>query len=266
MHTEGFIHNSAGENLLPIGLKAFLDYTPIANSNSARTPNRLYRNVRWGKHAELFFLDNRQYRDANLSADSEDRAKTMLGREQLNWLIENLEHSDATWKIIVSSIPISIPTGFPQDLGCDGWANFDDNTEPTIDGIPQSDTGFEQEIVSILRTLAENESKAVFITTDVHFAEVFKYTPFSEKPDFVVHEAVIGPGNAGIFPNRDFDTSLGSESLFFWGPESSLDVTTWEEAKVWFNYGVIDIDDNGNLTMSVKDTVGKTLYEQKLTP
>jgi len=48
---------SAAVHLLPMGLKAFLDYTPIRKSQ--RTPNRLYRNIRWGKHLELFFLDNR---------------------------------------------------------------------------------------------------------------------------------------------------------------------------------------------------------------
>ena len=33
--------------------------------------------------------------------------------------------SDATWKVIVSSVPMSIPTGFPAANGRDGWANFD---------------------------------------------------------------------------------------------------------------------------------------------
>jgi len=254
-----------GEPLLPIGLKAFLDYTPM--TTRSRTPKRLYRNVRWGRHAELFFLDNRQYRDANLAADAEDQQKTMLGREQLTWLNEKIKASNATWKIIVSSVPISIPTGFPQDLGRDGWANFDPNMDPIVDGtIPQSDTGFEQELIDILRTLQETHSKAVFITTDVHFAEVFSYTPFASDPSFVVHEVVIGPGNAGLFPNRDFDTTLGTSSLFFFGPNSAGDVTTWVEAKKWFNYGVIEIDQRGALSAKVKDTVGETQFELNLMP
>ena len=100
-----------GVHLLPIGLEAFLDYTPIAVA--ANTPKRLYRSLRWGKHLELFVLDTRQYRDANAAFDSPDRPKTMLGREQLTWLKESLAASDATWKVIVSSVPMSIPTGFP---------------------------------------------------------------------------------------------------------------------------------------------------------
>jgi len=57
----------AGEHLMPKGLNAFLDYNPIAEDSA--TPKRLYRNVRWGKHMEMFILDTRQYRDANFAAD-----------------------------------------------------------------------------------------------------------------------------------------------------------------------------------------------------
>src|SRR4029453_9280114 len=88
-----------GGPLLPLGLDAFLDYTPIAVAPN--TPKRLYRSLRWGKHMELFVLDTRQYRDANIAPDSPDRPKTMLGREQLTWLKESLAASDATWKVVV---------------------------------------------------------------------------------------------------------------------------------------------------------------------
>ena len=57
-----------GEPLLPNGLAAFLDYNPIPQP--ALTPKRLYRNIPWGRHLELFLLDTRQYRDANAAADA----------------------------------------------------------------------------------------------------------------------------------------------------------------------------------------------------
>lgn len=253
-----------GVKLLPVGLQAFLDYTPMIPHGDS--PNRLYRSVRWGKHAELFFLDNRQYRDHNLTADAEGRNKTMLGQVQLAWLKDKLRASQATWKIIVSGVPLSIPTGFPLNLGRDGFANDDTGTAPTVDGIPQSDTGFEQELVEILRTIQAGEMNAVFITTDVHFAEVFRYTPFADEPGFTVHEVVVGPGNAGIFPNRAFDKTLGTQSLFFHGPESAAAVTTWSEAKKWFNYGTIEIDADGHLVSHIKDTSGKSLYSLQLKP
>jgi alkaline phosphatase D len=253
-----------GERLLPVGLKAFLDYTPLARD--ARTPGRLYRRLRWGKHAELFVLDSRQYRDANLAIDSAARPKTMLGREQLAWLLAGLEDSDATWKIVVSSVPISIPTGVPPELGRDGFADFVEKPDLTPGGAKPDATGFEAELATILRKLQSLRTRALFITTDVHFAEVFRYTPFADDPSFVVHEAAVGPGNAGVFPNRAFDRSFGPEVLFFHGPESADAITSWEEAKRWFNYGTIAIGAEGNLTLRVKDTAGKTLYELGLKP
>ena len=242
-----------GAHLLPLGLEAFLDYTPIASSRE--TPKRLYRALRWGKHVELFVLDTRQYRDANSALDSATRPKTMLGREQLTWLKERLAASDATWKVIVSSVPISIPTGFPTTNGRDGWANFDQTT------------GYENELLDILRFMqARGISKPVWITTDVHFAEVFRYRPFPDDPSFTVHELATGPLNAGIFPNRDFDATLNPERLFFHGPATPEAVTSWEEAKRWFNFGELAVARDGRLTARIVDTAGTTLFSLELEP
>jgi alkaline phosphatase D len=242
-----------GVHLLPIGLEAFLDYTPIAVAPN--TPKRLYRSLRWGEHMELFVVDTRQYRDANAAADSADRPKTMLGREQLTWLKESLAASDATWKVIVSSVPMSIPTGFPPTGGRDGWANFDQTT------------GFEQELLEILRFMESNGiQNTIWITTDVHFAEAFRYRPFSSNPGFVVYELVTGPLNAGIFPNRDFDPTLNPEVLTFFGPPTAEAVTTWDEAKRWFNFGTLEFDRDGELTAEIVNTAGQTQFSMTLTP
>jgi alkaline phosphatase D len=243
----------SGAHLLPIGLEAFLEYTPIAVASN--TPGRLYRSLRWGPHVELFVLDTRQYRDANSALDTPERPKTMLGREQVTWLRERLGASNATWKVIVSSVPMSIPTGFPVANGRDGWANFDQQT------------GFEQELVGLLRFMAERGiDDTVWITTDVHFAEVFRYRPFPERPSFVVHELATGPLNAGIFPNRDFDPTLGPERLFFHGPTTPEAVTSWEEAKRWFNFGELEVRADGRLTARIVDTAGSTVFSLELAP
>jgi len=240
-----------GDHLLPKGLAAFMDYNPVAESS--QTPKRLYRSVKWGKNMEMFIIDTRQYRDANFAADSEAQPKTMLGREQLVWLKDALKKSDATWKIIASSVPMSIPTGSSGPRGRDGWANY------------QQEGGFEYELTDILRFMQQNGMQnVVFLTTDVHFAEGFQYVPFADAPDFKVYEFVSGPFNAGVFPNRAFDTSLNAERLFFFGAESSSDVTSWEQAKSWFNYGAIKIDEEGELTASINDVNGDAVYEISL--
>jgi alkaline phosphatase D len=243
----------SGAHLLPIGLEAFLDYTPIEPAPG--DPGRLYRSFRWGKHLHLFVLDTRRYRDANFAPDNAAQPKTMLGSEQLAWLKESLASSDATWKVIVSSVPMSIPTGFPPTNGRDGWANFDQAT------------GFERELLDILDFMQDRGiDNSIWITTDVHFAEVFRYRPFGEDPSFTVHELATGPLNAGIFPNHDFDQTLNPERLFFYAPESAGAVTSWAEAKRWFNFGTLVVGQDGKLTAGIVDTAGETVYSLDFAP
>ncbi len=236
-----------GEHLLPIGLKAFFDYNPIVVPET--TPNRLYRSIRWGKHAELFILDTRQYRDANFVDDRTDAPKTMLGREQVAWLKEKLAQSDATWKIIVSSVPISIPTGSAaSEKGRDGWANYD------------LDSGFENELLDILRYMHGLGIKNnLWLTTDVHFAEGFSYVPFADAPDFEIHEFVSGPLNAGLFPNEAFDDTLNPKRLFFHGSST----TDYETALDFFNFGAVEIDTQGDLAVSIINARGNKVFEKE---
>jgi alkaline phosphatase D len=242
-----------GVHLMPIGLQAFLDYTPVAIAQN--TPLRLYRSFRWGKNLELIVLDTRQYRDPNFEPDTDAHPKTMLGREQLTWLKEQLAASDATWNVIVSSVPMSIPTGFPPTNGRDGWANFDQNT------------GYERELLDILGFMRTHGVRnSVWITTDVHFAEAFRYVPFAGDPGFGVHELVTGPMNAGIFPTTDFDSTLDPDRLAFFGPPSAGAVTTWSEAKHWFNFGELELARDGSLTIRIVNTAGETEFERTLTP
>jgi alkaline phosphatase D len=243
-----------GVHLMPLGLQAFLDYTPVAIAEN--TPLRLYRSLRWGKNLELFVLDTRQYRDPNFETDTDAHPKTMLGREQVTWLKEKLAASDATWKVIVSSVPMSIPTGFPAvPNGRDGWANFDQAT------------GYERELIDILRFMHEHAIRnSVWITTDVHFAEAFRYIPFAADQGFVVYELVTGPMNAGIFPTPDFDMTLNPERLAFFGPPSPGAVTSWSQAKRWFNFGELALTSKGSLTMRIINTAGEIVFERTLTP
>ncbi len=240
-------------HLMPLGRHALQDYTPTTRDPS--DPNRLYRSIRYGAHLELIVLDTRQYRDANISTDDPADPKTMLGAEQLAWLKATLASSTATWKVVVSSVPMSIPTGFPPTNGRDGWANFDQTT------------GYERELLDILRFAQQHGvDDLVWITTDIHFAEAFRYTPFADAPDFAVHEIATGPMNSGIFPNRDFDPTLNPERLAFFGPVAATDVTTWEQAKTWFNFGTVEIDADGTLTAGIVDIAGHAQFELTLEP
>lgn len=264
--------------LIVLGLAAFLDYNPIAEH--AETPKRIYRSFRWGKHLEMVILDTRQYRDANFAPDDAKTPKSMLGREQLVWLKNTLERSDATWKVIVSSVPMSIPTGVSPQIpkeemeaflqvtgvdkklahmnrsgGIDSWANNEQGA------------GFEQELIEILRFMQQRGiNNNIWLTTDVHFAAAFRYTPFAEAPSFQPREYIAGPLSALLFPNRIFDKTLGTEQVFVYGAEKFTDIRSYEAAKPWFNYGTVAVDEAGNLTVAIHKVDGTVVYQETLRP
>ncbi len=243
------------EHLMPAGLAAFLEQNPLRPA--ANTPLRLYRKHRWGRHLELFLLDTRQYRDSNAEADDPQHPKTLLGREQRTWLEQGLSASDATWKLVVSSVPLSVPTGFPPENGRDGWSGVD------------QDTGFQQEARGILRYARDaGVRNMLWIATDAHFAAAYRYRPFPETPDFSFHEVVTGPLSALPLPDPGFDASLGTEQLFSHAPESLDQVFAAQPAQAleWFNFGHARIDAQGRLRIEVINAKGARVAELELTP
>jgi alkaline phosphatase D len=236
-----------GASLVPLGRQALFDENPI--ERNASSPDRLYRSFRWGHHLELVLLDTRSYRDDNALPDLEEHPKTMLGADQRAWFEDIVTHSDATWKVVVSSVPLSIPTGHGKIR--DGWANSD------------TDTGYEHELAAIWSRFRDAGTKnLLFVTTDVHFATGFTYHPFPESPDFVVHEIVAGPLNAGLGRNRPPDDSFHPTQLFVHSPDTGPD--TFSDAKAYFNWIRVDIDADGKLRYSVRNALGKEVFAGSL--
>ena len=163
------------------GRQAFREYWPI--HTHLTDPHRMYRNIRYGADLELFLLDTRQYRSRN--ADPDGPAKTMLGAAQLQWLLDGMTTSTATWKVIVTSVPLSVPKGGTLAVpGNDGWAGG-------IDG-----TGFERERQVIVDALLEKQvANVVFLAGDIHWVQANIYDPNQDgMADF--YEFVSGPLSA----------------------------------------------------------------------
>jgi alkaline phosphatase D len=116
MNREGY------PNIAKEGRNAFLYYSPLDSddNNNNDTANdqdeRIYRSFSRGEDLDLFLIDGRSYRSQNHLADTPDSNKTMLGDTQLQWLKEELINSNATWKIISSNLPISIPRGSDSSI------------------------------------------------------------------------------------------------------------------------------------------------------
>jgi alkaline phosphatase D len=236
----------AGVPLLPLARRAFVEWNPLP------TDGALHRRLRWGRHLELFVLDTRSYRDPNGAPDTGPMPKTMLGAAQRRWLEQTLAASDATWKVVVSSVPLSIPTG-SHDTGRDGWA------------AGGTDGGFARELGSILEQLRYTGVRnLIWLTTDVHFAGAFRYAPFAEAPDFRFYEFVSGPLNAGLFPNPALDRTLAPERLLYYAPAEASAVRSFAEAKRWFNFGLLDIANDGTLTARIVNGEGEEVFRLTL--
>lgn len=225
------------EPLMPVGRQAFFDYWPVRPP--AEEPGRLYRRVRWGKLLDLFILDTRQYRSDNRQPDGP--GKTMLGPAQRRWLVEGVTGSEAVWKVVVSSVPLAVPTG---RTARDSWSNA------TVWGVPgENATGFATERDAILQTFRTRKVKSlIWITADVHHAEVIRHQPW---PDFSFHEFIAGPLSASRGRPRPLDMALNPRSLFGLG-----DVD---------NFGEVTIDP-GSLTVRIFDAVGTLRFEHRITP
>jgi alkaline phosphatase D len=120
--------------------QAWWEYSPVRRpyDPAAGFPGdlRIYRNLRWGQHAELVLLDQRYYRSDHLIPEgpvdmpvghfqansafgartfcikdvfdereaAADPRPTMLGAAQLSWAIDTITGSTATWKVVASPL------------------------------------------------------------------------------------------------------------------------------------------------------------------
>lgn len=88
---------------------------PLSSMGDAGGQGMYYRFARGD--VEFFMLDDRTFRDADVSADRPD--KSMFGAQQIQWLQQSLLHSKAHYKVIASGS--SLLNGV---AGNEGWHNF----------------------------------------------------------------------------------------------------------------------------------------------
>jgi alkaline phosphatase D len=219
------------EPLTELGRRAFIDYFPIRPPREE--PGRLYRHFRWGSLLEVFILDTRQYRSPDTAPDGP--GKTMLGAAQRRWLIDAVSASTAVWKVVVSSVPLSVPTG---GRAHDSWSNASAEGAPEEHG-----TGFAVERDAILRTLRQRGVRnLVFLGADVHFAQLIRHHPTTE---WSFHEFIAGPLAATPGRPRPLDQGLNPRSLWSLGGPAT--------------FGDVAID-TGGLTVRIVDGEGQERF------
>ncbi|MFD7620186.1 alkaline phosphatase D family protein [Streptomyces sp. NPDC059802] len=151
--------------------QAYFEWMPVR----ASTEGTVYRRLRFGNLADLHLLDLRTFRSQQASIASgavDDPERTITGRAQLDWLKSGLADSDATWKLVGTSVMISpvafgsVPAhlleplaellGLPKEglaVNVDQWDGYTDDRK---------------ELISHLRD--RSITNTVFLTGDIHMA------------------------------------------------------------------------------------------------
>jgi alkaline phosphatase D len=116
--------------------QAYFEHQPLLLGPDANNPANmhLYDQLSWGKLADVWTLDCRQYRSAQACRDPvrgggrmvmqcdelNDPTRTMLGAMQERWLADSLSQSKRQWKLVAQATQIS-PTNVPAPVGRSYW-------------------------------------------------------------------------------------------------------------------------------------------------
>lgn len=100
--------------------QAWREWIPVRLPDET-DPSRIFRTFRLGGLVDLILLDSRTRRDQQTKDVDvlEHAERTLLGSAQFDWLTEELDASEATWRIIGNSVMVGpVESDFmPEDLG-----------------------------------------------------------------------------------------------------------------------------------------------------
>lgn len=229
--------------------QAFHEWQPVQPTEAV--DGRVYRKIGYGPLLDVFVLDMRTYKDANTANNGRDGR--ILGAEQTRWLIDELDRSTATWKIIANDLPIGlvVPDG---DTAQEGVAQGDP-------GLP---LGRETEVAQVLSAIkAKQVTGTVWLTADVHYTAAHHYSPerASYKDFDEFWEFVSGPLNAGGFGPNALDGTFGPEAVFVHAPPAPKA----SPMEGFQHFGEARIDGaTAALTVDLLDAAGTVLYTKTL--
>ncbi|WP_218838847.1 alkaline phosphatase D family protein [Sphingomonas guangdongensis] len=241
--------------------RALLEYNPLRPMPGAAG---IYRNFRPSPLIEVFMLDARSRRGANLLAGGPARRDgDMFGREQISWLEGALMRSTATWKVIASDIPLSLTV---PDLNRDVAKG---GIEGLADGAAGPPGGREPELARLLSFMRRHRIRnTVWLSADVHYAAAIRYEPgraaFADFDPF--WEFVAGPINAGTGTSagNPLDPTFGPALVYDSMPSAPIDSSP-RGGNQFFGMGEVD-PVTGVLTMSIHDLNGSERFRMPIEP
>ncbi|WP_018761711.1 alkaline phosphatase D family protein [Arthrobacter sp. 135MFCol5.1] len=247
------------------GRQAWQENMPIADSSALWRPGtfddagtyqpaRIYRKISRGPQLDIFCLDMRTFKSPNTDG-KEPYATSILGREQVDWLISEVSKSKATWKVIANDLPLGVVVP-------DGPVN----EESVSNRDPGAPLGRELELAGVLSAFKRNGVKnTVWLTADVHYCAAHHYSPeraaFTDFDPF--WEFVAGPIAAGSFGPNAMDGTFGPEVVF-----SKSGRFAGESPRDGENqfFGHVQLGEDNSFTVSLRNANGATVFSQTLTP
>ena len=174
--------------------QAYFEHMPVRLGPDAAQPSqmRIHDRMAWGRLADLWTLDCRQYRDHHACPDPNrgggrvvvgcdalaDKGRSMFGAAQEQWLSDGLTQSQRRWKLLAQSTQMSssgVNTPLGRSAFTDGW-----------DGYPKARE-------RLLGTIAEARlQNVVVLGGDVHMnvAAQLRVQPNNEQSPIVACELV----------------------------------------------------------------------------
>ncbi|KXP10812.1 alkaline phosphatase D family protein [Tsukamurella pseudospumae] len=252
-YTETDVNKLAGSSY-----QAWREWQPVQPTEAA--DGRLYRKISYGPLLDVFVLDMRSYKDPNPNNWATTDDGGILGAKQTQWLIDGLNGSTATWKVVANDLPLSIVV--PDSLS-------DPKDGPkSMEAVAQGDNGapLGREIAfSRILSRTKDVKNVVYLTADVHYTAAISYHPDrAAYQDFSPFwEFVSGPLNAGAFPKSPLDGTFGAQYEFVHAP----DKPNVSPAEGFQHFGEVTIDSGSRaLTVNLRDAKGASLYTKELTP
>ncbi len=198
-------------------LQAYFEWMPVPDPGPEPV---IYRRLAYGDLLDLFLLDTRLIgRDRQIydpfDPDLDDPGRSILGDQQRQWLLGQLESSVARWKVIGQQVPFS-----PLELG---WASAIDQDELTSYGQTQGLTqdgwnGYPAERQQIIQFLRDRSiSDVVVLSGSYHVSFAFDVTDRPVEVEFRELSQGITPFYSPS-PSYEAETGEGSVAVEFVAP------------------------------------------------
>ena len=130
----------------------------------------LWRKLSWGQSADIFVLDARGERDGDTQ---------YLSREQMDWLKDGLSSSEARFKLIMNSVPVTdYAPLFAEALVRDRWQGYPEQRSEILDHI-----------------VANAVEGVLWLTGDFHMCTASRLDP-EEGVAADLWEVMVGPGGS----------------------------------------------------------------------